>query len=63
MYFDLRNRDRKYIWMGYNFSRLTFGPKGMIIQESVGILPVNALLTHPIAGLAKMTRKKYIVAV
>ncbi len=33
--------------MGYNFSGLTFGPKGMIIQESLGILPVNAFLTHP----------------
>ncbi len=31
-----------------NFSGLTFGPKGMIIQESLGILPVNAFLTHPI---------------
>ena len=33
--------------MGYNLSGLTFGPKGMIIQESLGILPNNAFLTHP----------------
>ncbi len=33
--------------MGYNFSGLIFGPKGMIIQESLGILPDNAFLTHP----------------
>ena len=29
------------------FSGLTFGPKGMIIQESLGILPENVFLTHP----------------
>ncbi len=33
--------------MGYNFSGLTFGPKGMIIQQSLGFLPENAFLTHP----------------
>ena len=33
--------------MGYNFSGLTFGQKGIIIQESLGILPDNASLTPP----------------
>ncbi len=47
--FDCDSVDQEYIWMGYNFSGFTFGPKGMIIQESLGILPVNAFLTHPIA--------------
>ncbi len=33
--------------MGYNFSGLTFVPKGMIMQERLGFLLENAFLTHP----------------
>ena len=44
--------------MGYNFAGLTFGPKGMIIQQSLGILSDNVFLTHPIIHALKICSEK-----